>query len=327
MKTCPHRALCGLITGLAAVAGAFGMASAVTIPEVIDMLEADVGESIILRQLETDQSVLYLTTRDIIELKEAGASDRFIEILLDVEEEHRTARETADAPKAAENSWNSDFDQWNRPYDEANRSVSITYEYDPFGYHWYASPVYYAYYYPYRSWDIGFYYAGWHNWRWWGWHGYWNSVWWDRCNYWYPHVTYYSHHNPHHYGYSDHWKGDRYKSQGQHGWDRGDRRNGTRVDLDRGRDRSRTRTYTDRSDAAPKAARPAPDRSGWDRNRDRTPRDRGDRTRTYTPPRSDSRPPSTQPSRPSTRGGGSRSEAAKGGGSSGGDGSRGGWRR
>ena len=116
--------------------------------DVSALLEAGVGEEIILQQMETEDAVFRLSTEDILDLKDAGASDRLIKEMLDRSDTDRSGED-----------WTRDY------YDYGGLRMA----YDPFAYNWYASPFYFTYYYPFRYWDLGFYYAGWYSTSWWGW--------------------------------------------------------------------------------------------------------------------------------------------------------------
>lgn len=337
----PWLAALGLATVAASPSGA------VTFPDVLEMLEAEVGEEIILRQIYRDRTVFRLDSAEIIDLKKAGASDRLIEELLRLEEDAIYETQSEATPRSTDDEWNSDFGAWSSGYEsgydngydggyETAYSSQYRHDYDPFGYHWYSAPVYYAYYYPFRTWDVGIYFAGWHSTRWWGWHSFHNWYWWNYCYTHYPKHVYYTHHNDH-YGQSyGHY--DRYKDRGR-SWTRGnDAGIRDRYVTDRS-DRTRTRTYGDRD------TRTRDDRRTWtrgDRTRSRPearpdrgstrtrPEARPDRGRTrYEPPDRSNAP--SKPSRPDVRSNPSRSKSNppssnRSGGSSGGR-SRGGWNR
>lgn len=132
-------------------------ARALTVDEVVGLLGAGVGESVIRDQMEAEQAHLDLTARDILALKQAGASDELIRALI----RSGTGRNRQDVTGSRGEPGMDDA--------YASPGVRVRVYYDPFGYHWFASPWAYAYYDPFPWSDCGFYYAGWWDCRWWRW--------------------------------------------------------------------------------------------------------------------------------------------------------------
>jgi hypothetical protein len=138
------------ILGLAAaLAISPGSACAITVDDVIELLQNGVGEQVITDQMRADSSEFDLSTQDIIDLTKAGASDDLIREMI-----RRQDGGTA-----------GDADQAQPDYVPP---VSLGFCYDPFGYYWRSWPGSFSYYYPFRWWDSGFYYAGWWSQSWWG---------------------------------------------------------------------------------------------------------------------------------------------------------------
>lgn len=139
-----------------------------SVDDVIDLLDAGVGEAVILDQMESQDARFQLTTDDLILLKRAGATDTLLQAMI--------ARE---APRGKQ-----EYTQdWTRSYYEPS-GIRVSVYYDPFGYHWYSWPYYFTYYYPFWWGDCGFYYAGWWSHAWCGWGHrttwYWDRYHWDR---------------------------------------------------------------------------------------------------------------------------------------------------
>jgi hypothetical protein len=72
----------GLMLALALLAAPAGPSFALSLPELMEFLEAEVPEDLILRLLETSSPPEDLTPADIVSLWEAGASHRLIEALI-----------------------------------------------------------------------------------------------------------------------------------------------------------------------------------------------------------------------------------------------------
>jgi hypothetical protein len=287
-------------------------ALALSVNDVLDMLDARVSEEVILDQIEHEGAVFDLTTDDILDLKRAGASDYLIKEMILTDER---------APNQDTEDWTSGYyDNLYGGYDSARLRIV----YDPFGYYWYSSPFYFAYYYPFSTCDFGFYYAGWYNSGWWGWNGRWTSYYWNRWHDYYRYAGYPGHRH-------------RYASdlgrygQGRHSWGRSVDGRGGRVRTyrgtvtrerpttapDRARVNGRTRAYS-----PPRSDKPG--RTAWDRSRSSTPREREHRSPEVRSPSPRSHPsrsaPSVRSASPSR--GRSSGSAPRSGGRS-----RGGWRR
>ena len=170
---------------------------AMTVDDVTELLQRKVGEQVILEQMNAEGDHFELTTQQILDLKEAGASDDLLREMI-----RRGESPQADSVQ----DWADDYD---------SPSVSYNADYDPFGYYWYGWPGYFTYYYPFRWGQCGFYYAGWWNHRWWD-GGLWANSSWTRFHSW----------NGWHGYQNGSWRGDR----GRSGWDRGGRWGGTRGD-------------------------------------------------------------------------------------------------
>jgi hypothetical protein len=72
-----------------------------TIDQVIALLEAKVGEKVILRQIESTGTRLTMTVDTLLSLKAAGASDALLEALQEETTPHAAAPEMKPVPKAA----------------------------------------------------------------------------------------------------------------------------------------------------------------------------------------------------------------------------------
>jgi hypothetical protein len=127
------------------------LVGALTVDDVIELLQAGVGEEVILRQMEADGSVFHLDARDILDLRYAGASDDLIEAMIATAESEPRRRTYHD-------------------WDDAYRVTYVAVYYDPFGYYWYPWPFYFSYWAPFVWFDFGFYWGGavWWDWTWWG---------------------------------------------------------------------------------------------------------------------------------------------------------------
>jgi hypothetical protein len=126
-------------------------ASAIDLDDVIGMLEADVSEEVILRVIDSEGARFYLTAEDILDLTYAGASDWFLEEMLD---RSRTPRRT-------------NYDRY-YVHDPYRTYVSIGLVYDPFDYYFVTWPYYYAYVSPFHFSWTWWYYGGHYHWHWWG---------------------------------------------------------------------------------------------------------------------------------------------------------------
>jgi len=124
-------------------------APAVDLNDILRMLDAGVGEEVVLKVVDSDRTEFTLTSDDLIDLKEAGASDWLLKELLDRSEEPVQV-----------------IDRSYRVIEPSYSSLTIGYIYDPFDYYFITWPYYYAYYSPFRfSWNW-WYYGGpvHHNW-------------------------------------------------------------------------------------------------------------------------------------------------------------------
>lgn len=72
--------LCSVLVGLLLVGAAFGQP--MTVDEVIKLVKDNISDSIIISQIEQTQSYFNLSTDDLIELKEAGASDNLVQYMI-----------------------------------------------------------------------------------------------------------------------------------------------------------------------------------------------------------------------------------------------------
>ena len=95
----------GLMLALALLAVPTSEASALSVPELMEFLEAEMPEDLILRLLESSRPPEDLTPAEVVALWEAGASDRLIEAVLPPAQEKPTqpapaARFEADAIRA-----------------------------------------------------------------------------------------------------------------------------------------------------------------------------------------------------------------------------------
>lgn len=190
---------------------------ALTVDEVATILRSGIGEPVIVALMKSEGVVFRLDADEIVALKEAGASDGLLSEMIRTAESPspgdsanagRTGKtgdaSSDDTPSGEEMAlYSSDLD---KAYGAPSSDLSAYY--DPFGYHWYASPWSYPYYYPFSWIDAGFYYAGW-----------WSSAWWyggSYCN-WYN--DYYC--QPYSCGWNYNNCYADYQTGGRHAWDRG----------------------------------------------------------------------------------------------------------
>ena len=252
-----HHLLVGLCLGLAVV-GSAPSARAMTAPEIVRLLDAGIGEAVILDQVRVEGIDARLSSEEILSLKQAGASDDFLRALIRAGSESASTRGEVTASRGELE------DEWTESYRSPIQRVEIYY--DPFGYYWYSWPAAYAYYDPFRWLDCGFYYAGWWDHRWWRYGPY--------CD--------------HYRGLYWHWEHPRPDpsrvDRGRHSWTRASRDEHPRIHRpaerdrgwgrDRGIERSRDRSVRPGSELRPRAPqgadrrsdRGAPGRSGGGRS-------------------------------------------------------------
>jgi len=267
-------------------------AHAMTVYDIVDLLEAGVGEAVILDQIEAEDASFRLSTEDLITLKRAGASDELLQAMIALD------GEKPEAPSR----------DWTRAYHQPSY-IRVNLYYDPFGYHWYGWPYYFAYYYPFRWSDCGFYHAGWWSRSWCGW-GPAARWYWDRY----------------------HWHSRPVRTDGRHAWNRepagryvpGSGATGSQGRIVRGRDAVTSRPIRERIDRPTRAvsgdrgsaptgverprtprrsevrpARPAPAPRSRPATPGRVTRPDAPRTRSPEPVRSEpARPSRTEPARP-----------------------------
>src|SRR5437899_3308072 len=63
-----------------------------SIQDVIDLSKAKVGEDVILNQIKSTRSAFELTSKDILDLKKEGVSDRVISAMISTAESPRDTR-------------------------------------------------------------------------------------------------------------------------------------------------------------------------------------------------------------------------------------------
>ncbi|MBD3161881.1 MAG: hypothetical protein GF346_06345 [Candidatus Eisenbacteria bacterium] len=136
-------------------------AAAVSFDDVLRMLDADVSEDVILKVVDAERSRFVLSTDEILDLRYVGASDWFIDEMV----------ERSVAP--TRNRSYSVYD-YNHP-----TYVSIGLVYDPFDYYFVTWPYYYAYVSPFRFSWTWWYYGGPIHTHWCHPHG-WRTVYYDR---------------------------------------------------------------------------------------------------------------------------------------------------
>jgi hypothetical protein len=160
----------------------FGSALAMSVPEVIKLLDAGVGESVILDQIRVANAGFELSTQDILDLKEAGASDTLIQAMIRTADLEQGDEGTVGGSQGTSSRDGSTTD-WRSAY-SVYPDTRLSVYYDPFGYQWCAWPYYFGYYYPFSWGDCGFYHAGFSNHRWWRYGSWvdhhWSQYHWDR---------------------------------------------------------------------------------------------------------------------------------------------------
>jgi hypothetical protein len=179
-------------------------ARAITVDEIVRLLDKGVGERVILEQVAAEDARLRLTSDEILALKEAGASDGLLRALI------RTGR----APEVSDEARTSDAPERELEEDSLRAGGALVDRYavpiprarayyDPFGWYWRPWPWYAGYHSPFRWIDCGFYHGGcWDHW-WWRW-----GTWCDRRPPW-------------RHGASD-WRADsRIRDDGRGAWSRG----------------------------------------------------------------------------------------------------------
>ena len=134
---------------------------AVGLDDVIQMLDAGVGEEVILKVIDADNEHFVITSEDLIDLKQAGASDWFLKEILDRSEQ-------------SDRNWEDSYHSI-EPYYPSYGSMRLIY--DPFDYYFVYWPYYYSYVSPFRF-----------CWNWWYYGGPVHRSW---CNSWGHRVTYY----------------------------------------------------------------------------------------------------------------------------------------
>lgn len=148
-----------------------GPALALDLDDVIGMLEAGVSEDVILRLVDSEEVLLRIEPEDVLDLKNVGASDWFVEELLDRSEPRERVT------------------RYYRAIEPSYSFVTIGYVFDPFDYYFVHWPYYYAYVSPFRFCWNWWYYGGPVHPHWcdgWGWRTdyYWRNwgtrVVWDR---------------------------------------------------------------------------------------------------------------------------------------------------
>ncbi len=132
--------LVGAILAISSVA----VAHAMDVDDVIGMLRAGIGEDVVLKALDASGSTLDLTSDDLVDLKDAGASDSFLDELLNREQQ---------AP-----SYPSSSNYYYYPFGTV---------YDPFDYYFAYYPYYYAYMAPFSFSLNWWYYGGPYHHCWW----------------------------------------------------------------------------------------------------------------------------------------------------------------
>lgn len=266
---------------VAVVVGLAGWASstpALTVDDVLDLLDAGIGEDVILEQMDADGSVFHLSADDILDLKDAGASDDLISFMI-------AAGQDGDSRDSYQQYRYDEYDQ----YDYRPSSVVSIY-YDPFGYYWYPCHYYYTYWAPFSWFDYGFYWGAPVYWGWAHWGHRYDYYAHSLGYYWYPY-RYYDRHNARHEGRRlwsrtrghdrdryfvsrktprssrvSYTRGssDRYKTTRQGVWSRSSKTARGRYSLSKSRvpiTRSRSWTRSGRTRGTPKAPRSAVGRS------------------------------------------------------------------
>jgi hypothetical protein len=150
-----------------------------TVDDVIELSRSDVGDDVILSQIEASGVVFKLTVDDILELKKAGVSDRVITYMIN------TGKNDDDNDSGGERDrYDRDYEEGDRyrssvdsryhgyGYDDPNWNIYLSWGYggyyDPFYYAWWPHYTWYYYpvtcfrsYWPYYPHYHHYYYAGW----------------------------------------------------------------------------------------------------------------------------------------------------------------------
>ncbi len=126
------------------VACSISSAMAMTYEEALSLLRAGVGSEVVLAQLNEEGVEFDLTTAQILELRQVGASDALLRAMVE-----------SDAPG-----------EKSAPRVRADEGYDVNLYVDPFGYRLYSWPTAFAYYCPSPGWNFSFYYGGYRGWRW-----------------------------------------------------------------------------------------------------------------------------------------------------------------
>jgi hypothetical protein len=127
-------------------------ARAMTVKDVIELSHSDVGDEVIVNQIEASRVVFKLTVDDILDLKKAGVSDRVITYMIN------TGKNDGDAGENNDNGddsgygdrYRSSVDSDYRGYDDPNWNIYLSWGFGRYYDPWYYSywPGYTYYYYP-----------------------------------------------------------------------------------------------------------------------------------------------------------------------------------
>jgi|GEM_PF-4020038 len=143
-----------VVLGAVLIFSVAAVAHAMDLDDVERMLQAGIGEDVVLKALDASRSQFVVTSDDLVALKEAGASDWFLDQLLD---RNKQQQRTYDVSGSAYS-----YSGPSRGY------VSIGLAYDPFDYYFASYPYYYAYCAP---WSF--------SWNWWYYGGPYHRAWWE----------------------------------------------------------------------------------------------------------------------------------------------------
>jgi len=146
---------------------------AMTIQDVITLARSNVGDEVIVSQIDASGQVFTLDVQDILDLKNAGVSDRVITCMINTGKETGSSEDSdLEAPEvgsdASADRYHTGLDSYYRGYDDSNWNVYLSWGfgryYDPW--YWDYWPSYRWYYYPsvwYRPyWNYTPYYPVWH---------------------------------------------------------------------------------------------------------------------------------------------------------------------
>jgi hypothetical protein len=155
----------GIVLGLLLVFASIAVAHAMDTDDVIGMIGAGIGEDVILKAVDASGDQLVITPDDLVTLKDAGASDWFLDEILD---RGRTSHSSglSDTYGGRYGYGDNYGDSYYDLYRPTRTYITLGLVYDPFDYYFAGYPYYYAYVAPFSF-----------TWNWWYWGGPYHRTW------------------------------------------------------------------------------------------------------------------------------------------------------